>query len=375
MKIGIVGWNGKKNVGDDVMTSVIINYFIGRYGDDLEFRFFAGDNNLAEYMDSDRRSIITTLSFYDIIDRVKLVRRFFMYYVYPKIFVNNLDIIIIGGGSIIHNVPTSTVYSRIIDAAKKATKNIRVASLGVSIGPFKKDNEYYCANMFLRKLDSLVVRDKRSLTLGKEMELRCNVSLAADLAFLLPKFVNLDTQRTPVNFEVMGISLRSGYFSTDRRKKYKSIVEHWLNADNERQVWLFSFSELPGQSDYLCCEELCESVSLEYRNRIKFIRYSLNPIDFFVLIRQCTIILCMRLHAFIIGYAVKTPVLVDAYHQKCIDLSLDLGIESSFLIRDKTPNEIMDLVHTILENGFEFKKYENIVDDALVNFEYFEGRE
>lgn len=379
MKIGLVGWNGMMNVGDDAMTAVIIRKLNYLFGNELEFHFYNSVNKkMPFYIDKSRKLEFKGLPLYDRINKIKGVRKFFADYYYPLKFKQSKDLILIGGGSIVHSSTSSASKLKMVKAARKANPNITIGAIGISIGPFKVENDFYAAKTFLSYLDFVVVRDSRSLKVLQSMKLNLNQTMAPDLAFSLPKLANLTVSKVSRKTKVLGISLRTGHLTEERYSRYLHIIKYWLSLSSTNQVTLFNFSELPSQNDHRNSEilmNLIEDSSL--KDRVDIFRYSLDPLDFYKKIMNCELMVCMRLHAAIIGYAVKTPVLIDSYHQKCKDLAKELDIIPSLIGKDGL-TEIEDKIKEIYHiksaaSKFNFIKYDQIIKDSSDHFRFLDN--
>lgn len=374
MKVGLVGWNGMMNVGDDAMTAVIIRKLTQIYGTGIEFHFYNSiDKKMPLYI-NDKISY-KGLPFFDQINKVKGLRKIFANCYYPFKFKKSKNLILIGGGSIIHSTSSSNAKLKVVQAAKKANSDVTIGAIGVSIGPFKNDREFESSKRFLKSLDFVVVRDTRSFKVLQQMNLEIDQYKAPDLAFILPKLADLNISKRNNEHKVLGISLRTGHLDDDRYFRYVSIIKYWLSLSQNNKVKLFNFSELPAQNDHKhskFLKELLDEKNL--RDRVDFFRYSLNPLDYYQEIMNCQVMVCMRLHAAIIGYSVKTPVLIDSYHQKCKDLADELQISSS-LIGEDDISEIEVKLKTIYQNeagAFDpySTKYDQVIENASAHFRY-----
>ena len=133
--VGLVGWNGKFNIGDDAMTSVILRYLTQHEFADC-FHFLASKNNLAIYLDEEKKTEIRGLPFFSLLHEIPVIRFFARHYIFPYLFAYNKDLVLFGGGSIIHSARLSKTILRMIKWIRKKNPNALIGAIGVSVGPF-----------------------------------------------------------------------------------------------------------------------------------------------------------------------------------------------------------------------------------------------
>src|SRR6478672_12742793 len=169
-QIGIIGWNGNFNVGDDAMTSVIVKYFV-QSGVGNRFHFFSDQNSLANYTSEDKITEIKGIPLYGFFRKIPFIRSFVIHYIFPLLFSGNKKILLFGGGSFIHRSKLSILYLRIIRYVRKKNPDVLIGAIGISIGPFKNEKEEKAAKACLEQMNFLSVRDQRSYGLANEMGL------------------------------------------------------------------------------------------------------------------------------------------------------------------------------------------------------------
>src|SRR5438477_328685 len=165
-------------------------------------------------------------------------------------------------------------------------------------------------------MDFFVVRDYRSYKLVKEMNLKNSFASAADLALLLPQ-LSCESFSKNENFgNYIGLSLRFGYVNGEKNIWLSKLVQEILNSNPQYKLKLFNFCALKGQDDMEENIRFINSLPVSLQKRILIVSYSKNPLHFYKEIYSCDVMLCMRLHASIISYAVNTKFIVLSYHQK-----------------------------------------------------------
>lgn len=341
LNVGLVGWNGMMNIGDDVMTSVIVRHFKELLGTNFTVGLFSPNNKLAAYTQNDIE--VKGLKYFRFFNK-PLLRRLAYNYLFPRTFVHNKDIILFGGGSIFHQKGTSITHSKIIKTAKKNNKNVIIGAIGVSVGPFDTKKEFYLAKGNLEQMDFIVVRDNRSLKVLKTMDIEVAFEKGIDLAFLFPTYHNLIIKKSLKSNNILGLSLRANYVTEDLYVKYGTVVNEWLSQDKQNIIRYFNFSEFRGQNDGLCLQKLLSYVNEDYKKRIEVVGYNLKPLIFYEKIMECGLMICMRLHAAILSYSVGTTLFIESYHQKCIDLADELKLCKKNIVNDKSAQQIIDLI-------------------------------
>jgi polysaccharide pyruvyl transferase WcaK-like protein len=90
---------------------------------------------------------------------------------------------------------------------------------------------------------------------------------------------------------------------------------------------------------------------------IQIIKYNNDPHEYCKLLAQSKLLISIRLHGAILGYALKTPFFMISYHEKCIDFFNELSLDKRYLVDvDKHAELYVDEIGKILNNesNFEF---------------------
>ena len=210
--IGLIGWNGNYNVGDDAMTSVIIR-FLKQHKIGDRFYFYADKSSLAHYFENDEKTEIRGIPLYAFFRRIPYVGTLAIHYIFPYFFCNKKDILLIGGGSIIHRAKLSMLYVRIIKLVRKKNPGTLIGAIGISVGPFATEQDKIAAKLVLENMDFCTVRDLRSYKFLQQINLKNSFTCAPDLALLLPRLSNKSFFKNANFGNYIGLSLRSGWLS------------------------------------------------------------------------------------------------------------------------------------------------------------------
>lgn len=368
-KVGLIGWNGKRNVGDDAMTSVMIAAVKQQF-QNAEFKVLADEDALAIYTDEkNERMWIGGMRHLNRLSAVPKVGTYFNLKVFPKWFTSQpFDCLLIGGGSIIHRVRNTEKLDLIINRVKAKNDSVRIGAVCVSVGPFKSDIEKSKAQFLLEKLNFLIVRDLRSYNLLEEMGIQTDYHYAPDLALSLPTYRKVNYVTSVDNEKVVGVSLRIGYFTKKRKEYIISCIEYLIDEYGFNKVKIFNFCDLEGQRDHDCSIELIDYLKEKHIDTLlEIIDYSFNPVDFYQQIDTCDFMLCMRLHATIISYTMQTPLLIVPYHQKCIDFGKQVAKlnDDSFLHDKDEILEVKGKIDKIVANpNYQFEYWSQTIKES-----------
>src|SRR6266542_2636637 len=371
-KIGIVGWNGYYNVGDDAMTSVIVKYLVQSHIGN-RFHFFSDTKSLAKYNSKDEPVEIKGIPLYRIFKKIPWIRSIAIHYIFPIFFASNKDILLFGGGSFIHRAKLSFLYLRIIRNIRKKNPDVLIGAVGISVGPFKNQNEEKAAKACLEQMHFIAVRDKRSYQLVKEMGLNNHIKCAPDLALLLPALHNNSFCEKGNEGNYIGLSLRYGHVRDEKIVWLSSLIQKMAEKYPFYKLKIFTFCAFVSENDMNENRRLIASLSENLHDRIIIINYSRDPFDFYEEIYSCDLMLCMRLHAAIISYAVNTKFTMISYHQKCLDFAKEVGLPAEYILKENVAvDKTLEILEQLLQQEeFIFSKPRNEIMDSVKEHFYF----
>lgn len=250
--------------------------------------------------------------------------------------VRNTDLLVMGGGSVI-NGRGSFREPLMLSAQRRG--RLKLAAIGVSVGPFEDAASQESAKAFISRLSYLAVRDRRSYELALEMGVGERLHRGRDLAGLLSMLLPpSERPRLPAQGEKLRIGVapcryspRPGYSTPEAKALQDSMVEalkalstryrlqveifslngHSLHGDREvAQTWhraLAAQGVLARQIDYLHCDPIATAQA----------------------IGECDAFISTRLHGAIVAYMVGVPFMLVDYHPKCADFADDIGLPAS----------------------------------------------
>lgn len=346
LRVGLVGWNGRQNTGDDAMTSVIVHH-LARIGDDLLRCFVLADQDtlpdLSPALPSDHthgfRGYNRVLGVPTAVLRNRIWDA-----VFDRRFARNLDLLIFGGGSILHSRQGIKRYSDLLNRAKQCNPACQVGAVGVSLGPFAETGDQeMCASM-LGQLDFIGVRDGTSWDELQQMELDVPAVRGMDLGLLLPDYRNLAVPPRGSADDRLGIALRGGILSTEEIAVLGARLAALLERRTELAISLFSFCADGQVGDEDATR--CLASAIGHSHRVDIHPYSPDPALFYELIGRCRLMIAMRLHSAVLAYTVQTPLLLLSYHPKCLAFAEEIGLPLEFRIngRSMDPDRVIELI-------------------------------
>ncbi len=334
--VSLIGWNGKRNVGDDAMTAVIINYVLKNFSQQVRFRLLADDACLAHYV-ADESHIdancaadsIKGFAGYNTFQQIPYVRR----WLNPLLFDNRLakssPVLLVGGGSIFHSVFRSQRLAKVVTATRLFHSDTLIGAIGVSLGPFKTEAEKYACQQVLRQLDFVAVRDQRSWDVLQQLDVGIPAVRAMDIALLLPELLPAGetvSEPKPLKGPSVGIALRQGHTPDAMMTALATSLNALQSANDAVVVNLLNFSDV----DEAASAQLQQR--LEAKERVRLLPYSDRPQSMYQQLSECSLVLASRLHAAVISYAVGTPFGVLSYHQKCVDFAQEVGLDDDWVM-------------------------------------------
>jgi len=228
------------------------------------------------------------------------------------------------GGSLFNN---GTDFNKLHTITKLfRMQNIKMAAIGVSIGPFASIQQQEECRRFLTNLAFLGLRDKISLERVKEMTEPCPYELTFDLAPILLDIESSQsagaeiTQTSLPESNTLGVAIcnfqeHTGGMKGNINNTIDRLASTLLDLNNTRALSVKIFEFRPDNDGKVMNDKL--KSKLNDFVPVQQILYTNNPIDMLEEIRSCDIILAMPLHSAIFSYIAERPFLVFNYHEKC----------------------------------------------------------
>jgi polysaccharide pyruvyl transferase WcaK-like protein len=345
-KILFSGYYGHDNFGDDMFV-LISNLSSIKFWKNTNTKFFSKNGP-----EIDSVKINYTLP----------SKNKFKGYIKLKSYLEILkcDIFILSGGSILHTKPNFFDPMRAVYFLSYLNL-LKIGAIGISIGPFKtKEDEEYIQKI-LKNFKFLGLRDKNSFNFVNKLDLKCKPFLASDLAFTLPSVSEKKNDSTDNKEMIIGISLchfetySNGDLSNEKNREekiYKVLLSLSTNKNIKFRFFIINGNKKNGDSQITY--EFIDKLDLD-KNNYEVIEYSKNPIQIYNKIKECKMMLTIRLHGAIFSAVANIPSLLIEYHRKCSDYLDDIGIDKYWRIYDATVDEeeIIQKINQLLKNKYE----------------------
>jgi polysaccharide pyruvyl transferase WcaK-like protein len=369
LKIGLVGWNGRRNIGDDAMTLALMR-FISFKEPDCEFVLLCDKKTLPVFGIENEAERIKTFRWYNATSSIKGLRRLFVGFIYPFMLASQKpDILIFGGGSIFQFAKVIKQFTRIARWCKIFNPDVRIHLRSVSIGPFEDDNARANMKELLLYTNDAVVRDLRSRDLLKSVEKESSAfSFAPDAAFAVCSL--LDKCSFQKENGSIAVSVRSNKADQSEFELIKKLINILNNRIEVMTVYIIDFCDYKHHSDSPLSDAL-ENYLKDGSFKVVRIPYSSNPLDCYWLLSKMEFVIAMRLHAAIISVAMKTMPLIIPYHAKSTDIGkqvLKLP-ENGFFYSVDSKAVLKQKINSLM-GSYELDVIsDRLVKDALMNFD------
>jgi polysaccharide pyruvyl transferase WcaK-like protein len=312
-RVGIYGWNGFKNIGDDAMLHVIVSKLVDEF--EVQIINVWGDTKMLPIL----KHKVNGLSNFNVLSKIKGFNRFLAAPHFMGKFTEQLDVLIIGGGSLFHTEGVSKFINKLIEATIRSNPQALICALGVSIGPFYTSRASQISASVLNKIKFISVRDQKSLEVLDELKVESYAQCAPDLALLLETTKRLNHQENK-RFEV-GISLRYGVVDESYLDLITQIVCKLRDVHTSVQVNIYNFCDFIKEPDHIESQKLVSILQGHDGMNINIVPYSSDTMAFCSRMQKSDLMICMRLHASILAYRNAIKLLILPYHRKCIDFA------------------------------------------------------
>jgi polysaccharide pyruvyl transferase WcaK-like protein len=335
---GLIGWNGMKNVGDDAMTAVIVNY-ISKTEPGATFALLADQTHLSGY--SPESGKVHGYRGYSLVHRIPYARSILRRPLFLERFVKESDVILLGGGSIFHHSRTSYWHEAVARMKRDQQPNSLIGAIGISLGPFRNSDDIRACESALRPLDFVVVRDEKSYSTLKTFDIPARTAKAMDLAILLPQLIGYDfTKKSSYKHRILGVALCKEKTSDRLLHGLSQSINRIMVKHSDMRIRLFVFCGNTRVGDRDVTAKL--QYAIEDVSRVEVMDYSDRPFEFYKAISECWAVVAMRLHAAILAYSVNTPFIMLSYAEKCESFAKEVGLSPDYLF-DADPEVLSSL--------------------------------
>ena len=309
MKIGLLGYYGQQNTGDDLILRVMLEY-INRYNTNTNITVFGIKNNIK-----------------DIITMPISIKPRSVWTIFKDTWVE--DIMIVGGGGLFPHGDTPRLLFFIMLNIIMKIRRKKIGYIGIGIG---KGNFQHALNRCLLKTiictaDTFVTRQKEPFVqYWHNWKYKNRLSMGADVVFSPAALPNFASTKTP-NLVIIALA---NIFDDAPKMDALTMEEKFLNEvciflqeilAKDYVINLIAFSN--GQD-----QAFNDRIANKLQNkRLNSIPYQRDPYVTYREITKAQYCVAMRFHAIILAIQAGIPVMSISYSDKNEDLMLRLKLE------------------------------------------------
>lgn len=259
-----------------------------------------------------------------------------------KTAIEECDALVFPGGSIFQDVTSvrsAAYYGTLIKQAKKAGKPVIMLSQGV--GPLKTWLGKSLAKKAFEQADAIVVRDPNSKRSLEGLGVKRPVTMAADLALLLPAPEGEGPGFGVGNLRVVGVSARPFGKHPSAIELFGGVVRQLMQAG-----WMAVMMELDQKEDGPLIQQIAKSQG----GKVPDLRKLGSPMVLQQRLRRMDAVIAMRLHAGVLATTVGVPALMVSYDPKVDAFAQQLGIGPALPYAGATPDGIVRAFKSFIED-------------------------
>lgn len=360
------GYYGHKNTGDDAFVEVS-SWGARKFWQKNNNRFLAKKNLLP-------KTRVTANGFPFSIPKT--------YNLQKEALIKSTDFFISSGGSTIYSKLSRNNPKELARREKERGRRIKIGAIGVSIGPFQSIEDERAVIEYLKSIDFLALRDKKSYDFATSIELPYNPVNAFDMAALLPEVYDFSFtgENREINREkIIGISvcpyesiLKNGDIANEHRRNifYISLIKEIISRNENIK---FKFLIINGNEDTGDRKTTQEIILRSQVQNYEILDYDYCTENMWNNVVNCDFIVTTRLHAGIFACFAQRPFMQVEYHRKCSDFIDDVGFDSSMRIFDGEGDikQLCDRILSIINYDQEYNLPKNLtqmISKARLNF-------
>jgi polysaccharide pyruvyl transferase WcaK-like protein len=367
-KATIFGFHGMKNLGDDYFLKLLIKIFERNNYKEI---YISGITENLE-----KSSKIKVTGIFSKTMKLRWIERWL------RVFIFSLksEILLFSAGSILTILEFKFAYY-LIRILKILKPRIKILALGVSIGPFKNENDRKNALKLLSLFNEILVRDEKSLEYIPA-DFNVKVSLSQDLAYT---FLNEKIEQNSIsNKKNLGIALNDyhllfgkQFLKTEqiRNDKVINLIKKLILGKKIDKITIFVTSSHEIYGDQRVSEYIYSKLNKEIET-IQII-YDNNFDDFIKELSKCDLIISSRLHTGFFGLAQGIKLIQLSYAEKIDNFYKNNNINGLKIYNAYEFNEekIFDDIKFLLTNDIEnnsilkLKEKTVLINNDLKKFE------
>lgn len=351
MKIGIVGNYGNDNNGDEsILLSIIMQ---------LEQAFNVSREDITVFSNntgqtSEQYGVQSYPLYYK---RKNLYKTFYTTYKSNKKYVQQFDLLIIGGGGILMDFyrREAHLYSTYALMAKHA--RVPYIVYGCGAGPLDTITGRLMIRLMCKHAFNISVRDPESKQLLQRIGVRKDIEVIGDPAFTLynPKQSHSDKPReVAVSCVPMYNANYWPFGDVDKYDRYvkgmASNLDHLIEQENVN----ITFFATKYPQDVYVTKDIQKK--MKHKARTKIIDENLKPIQLVELVSNYDAVIGTRLHSLIVATCSETPVIAISYHPKVTNFMKLSGAENRCLTIDDIQRDEKILSRTFQQFSSNWKE-------------------
>ena len=296
MNITHIAWLGRMNYGDDVMAEAM-RFYLGKKYKNIKYKIWC------EGKPDTSKNINWIYPFELRHNRIKKI--------FQKNVLKKTDLLVIGGGSILHSLYSISWKQWAVNYIRKVNKNAIIVGVNLSIGPFPDMVTKVKCHEFLDSLDVASFRDSESFDFARAKVSKYFPIKSFDLAASYLKMNNLKIYNRK-DIKTIGIALKEVKDSEEAFRKHVRLLKRLSNR--YERIILFSFCGHKKHGDYQYGKKLSDRVNSK---NIQQIRYNNDHKMFTNKINNCDFFISTPLHGIIVPFLLNIPFISVSYHIKC----------------------------------------------------------
>lgn len=350
MNVTHIAWLGHNNYGDDIMAEAVRGYLSKKYTD-ITYKVWC------DKRPKKAKNIKWLYPF-------NFKNSFYRNY-YEKKALKNTDMLLIGGGSILHSHQSIEWKKNAVNYLKKTKPEAKAIGINLSVGPFDNNDVMNECLHFLKTLDGCSFRDQYSFDLATKIALPYKPILSFDLAASYLETNSISPRDKVKEIKTVGLTIRNAH-RTDPDKlfiKYTDLINK-IGASYPK-IKLFCFSNDTDGEELTLCKNLVKSSKIK---NVEIILYDCDTKSFTEELKSVDFMISTKLHGAIMSFLLRIPFTTLSYQRKIDDFInyIKLPAKYSFQQSNFDPDEIIKCIEP-----YQLPNTEPFFKLSKKNFEVF----
>ena len=201
---------------------------------------------------------------------------------------------------------------------------IKLAGIGLSIGPFHSIKDKQTAINILKNFEFISTRDNSSYQFCTQHLPNLKLTYSSDLIGIIADTYRFDKVKKSSN--IIGVSLMqpdTSYKSIDVQHTMKTLLEFAIKQ--KMTIRVFILNNHPINGDITITKKFIDMLS-DGNIPYEIISLEIGALEVWKYIAECTMMVSYRLHGAITAYLSNVPFYLFEYHQKCTDFLDDINM-------------------------------------------------